>query len=124
VTPQGAGRVRHIHPLKETVTVMLESKALVEFAVTELIASKTSSGGGCSTCGGCTVKRRAGAEEDNARARQPADREASTHQQATAHRQSVELDSEGAEAEAQGNPADAPAEAPRRHRRRRRTNKS
>jgi cell fate regulator YaaT (PSP1 superfamily) len=123
VTPQGAGRVRHIHPLKETVTVMLESKALVEFAVTELIASKTSSGGGCSTCGGCTVKRRAGAEEDNARARQQADREASTHPQATAHRQPVELDSEDEEAQAQGNPADAPTEAPRRHRRRR-TNKS
>jgi cell fate regulator YaaT (PSP1 superfamily) len=70
VTPQGAGRVRHIHPLKETVTVMLENKALAEFAVTELIINKTSSGGGCSTCGGCTVKRRASAEEDNARVRQ------------------------------------------------------
>ncbi|MDQ3249519.1 MAG: hypothetical protein M3Q45_10000, partial [Chloroflexota bacterium] len=67
VTPQGIGRVRHIHPLKETVTVWLESKALAEFGVAELISSKTSSGGGCSTCGGCTVKRRAGAEEDNAR---------------------------------------------------------
>ena len=71
ITPQGVGRVRHIHPLKETVTVMLESKALTEFAVSELITSKSSSGSSCSTCGGCTVKRRAGAEEDNARARQP-----------------------------------------------------
>ena len=70
ITPQGVGRVRHLHPLKETVTVLLESNAIGEFAVGELISSKSSSGGGCSTCGGCTVKRRAGAEEDNARARQ------------------------------------------------------
>jgi cell fate regulator YaaT (PSP1 superfamily) len=70
VTPQGVGRVRHIHPLKETVTVMLENMALSEFAVGDLITSKSSGGGGCSTCGGCTVKRRAGAEEDNARVRQ------------------------------------------------------
>lgn len=70
VTPQGAGRVRHIHPLKETVTVMLENKALAEFAVAELIINKSGAGGGCSTCGGCTTKRRASAEEDNARLRQ------------------------------------------------------
>jgi len=69
VTPQGAGRVRHLHPLKETVTVLLESNAIAEFPVSELISTKSSSGGGCSTCGGCTVKRRAGAEEDNARAK-------------------------------------------------------
>lgn len=69
ITPQGVGRVRHLHPLKETVTVMLESNAMAEFAVGELISNKSSSGGGCSTCGGCTVKRRAGAEEDNARVR-------------------------------------------------------
>ncbi len=69
VTPQGIGRVRHIHPLKETVTVMLENMALAEFAVLELISTKTASGSGCSTCGGCTVKRRASAEEDNAKAR-------------------------------------------------------
>ena len=76
VTPQGVGRVRHIHPLKETVTVMLQSSVLSEFAVADLITSKSSSGAGCSTCGGCTVKRRAGAEEDNARARQAAAEEA------------------------------------------------
>jgi cell fate regulator YaaT (PSP1 superfamily) len=70
VTPQGVGRVRHIHPLKETVTVMLEDKALAEFAVADLIQSKSHSGNSCSTCGGCTVKRRASAEEDNARTRQ------------------------------------------------------
>ncbi len=70
ITPQGVGRVRHLHPLKETVTVLLESNAIGEFAVGELISSKSSSGSGCSTCGGCTVKRRAGAEEDNARVRQ------------------------------------------------------
>jgi cell fate regulator YaaT (PSP1 superfamily) len=70
ITPQGAGRVRHLHPLKETVTVLLESNAMAEFAVGDLISSKSSSGSGCSTCGGCTVKRRASAEEDNAHARQ------------------------------------------------------
>lgn len=72
ITPQGVGRVRHIHPLKETVTVMLQSSVLTEFAVADLISSKSASGAGCSTCGGCTVKRRASAEEDNARLRRAA----------------------------------------------------
>ncbi len=66
VTPQGIGRVRHVHPLKESVTVMLENMALAEFAVMDLISNKSSSGGSCGTCGGCTVKRRSTAEEDNA----------------------------------------------------------
>lgn len=70
VTPQGNGRVRHVHPLKESVTVMLENMALAEFAVAELVTSKTAAGGSCSTCGGCTTKRRAGAEEDNRKARE------------------------------------------------------
>ena len=83
VTPQGAGRVRHIHPLKETVTVMLENKALSEFAVADLISSKSASGASCSTCGGCTVKRRAGAEEDNARIRQQRAAEAGQGGEAT-----------------------------------------
>ncbi len=68
VTPQGSGRVRHIHPLKEEVTVMLEGQVYAKFAVADLISSK-SSGSGCNTCGGCTAKRRASANEDNARAR-------------------------------------------------------
>jgi cell fate regulator YaaT (PSP1 superfamily) len=70
VTPHGIGRVRHIHPLKESVTVMLENHALVEVTVAELISTKSAAGNSCSTCGGCTTKRRAGAEEDNARARE------------------------------------------------------
>ncbi len=65
ITPQGVGRVRHLHPLKETVTVFLESNAIAEFMVDELLSTKSSSGGSCSTCGGCTTKRRARAEEDN-----------------------------------------------------------
>lgn len=65
-TPQGMGRVRHLHPLKESVTVWLENNVLAEFTVDELITGKKS-GGSCGTCGGCTVKRRASAEEDNAR---------------------------------------------------------
>ncbi len=69
VTPQGSGRVRHVHPLKETVTVKLENYVLAEFGIDELISSKTESGGSCSTCGGCTTKRRASAEEDNAKVR-------------------------------------------------------
>ena len=69
ITPQGVGRVRHVHPLKESVTVMLENMVLAEFAVGDLIVNKSAGGGSCGTCGGCTVKRRAGAEEDNARAR-------------------------------------------------------
>jgi cell fate regulator YaaT (PSP1 superfamily) len=66
-TPQGQGRVRHLHPLKESVTVYLQSKVMAEFAVDELITGKK--GGSCGTCGGCTVKRRASAEEDNERVR-------------------------------------------------------
>ncbi len=67
ITPQGAGRVRHVHPLKETVTVLLEGQVFAEFGIADLISSKTAAGGSCSTCGGCTTKRRAGAEEDNKR---------------------------------------------------------
>jgi cell fate regulator YaaT (PSP1 superfamily) len=69
VTPQGSGRVRHIHPLKESVTVMLENHVLAEFAAGDLISTKSAAGQSCSTCGGCTVKRRSAAEEDNARLR-------------------------------------------------------
>lgn len=67
-TPQGSGRVRHVHPLKETVTVMLDTSVLTEFAIQDLITKKKSDSG-CSTCGGCTVKRRGSAEEDNAKVR-------------------------------------------------------
>jgi cell fate regulator YaaT (PSP1 superfamily) len=66
ITPQGKGRVRHLHPLKESITVMLENNVLTEFTVDELVSGKKS-GGSCGTCGGCTVKRRASAEEDNAK---------------------------------------------------------
>jgi len=69
VTPQGAGRVRHVHPLQESVTVFLASGVMSEFPVSELMSSKSSSGSSCSTCGGCTAKRRASAEEDNEKER-------------------------------------------------------
>ncbi|RLT36650.1 MAG: stage 0 sporulation protein [Chloroflexi bacterium] len=62
-TPQGLGRVRHLHPLKESVTVYLQNNVMAEFLVDELITAKK--GSSCGTCGGCTVKRRATAEEDN-----------------------------------------------------------
>lgn len=74
LTPHGNARVRHIHPLKESVTVMLENHALVEVAVSDLISTKSASGQSCSTCGGCTTKRRASAEEDNAKMRAEARR--------------------------------------------------
>lgn len=105
VTPQGGGRVRHLHPLKETVTVMLESSVLAEFAVDELIASK--SGGSCGTCGGCTTKRRASAEEDNARIR----KERAEQQKARGNERQGSDEGEGDKGEA-GN---------RRRRRRRRS---
>lgn len=78
VTPQGNGRVRHIHPLKESVTVMLESNVLTEFAVADLVSTKSSSGSSCGTCGGCTAKRRASAEEDNAKERKRRKRRSSS----------------------------------------------
>jgi cell fate regulator YaaT (PSP1 superfamily) len=108
VTPQGTGRVRHVHPLKETVTVMLENSVLNEFAVADLILSKTAGGASCSTCGGCTAKRRAGAEEDNARLR---------HQRAApVASESVEESEDAVEG---GNDADASASKSKRRRRRR-----
>jgi len=67
VTPQGSGRVRHLPPLKESVTVYLQNNVMAEFLVDELISGKK--GGSCGTCGGCTVKRRASAEEDNEKVR-------------------------------------------------------
>jgi hypothetical protein len=119
VTPQGAGRVRHIHPLKETVTVMLENHALVEVPVSELISTKTAAGHSCSTCGGCTTKRRAGAEEDNARARS----EAAKRRQAPAAAPSEEEAEEGlgeVGIDADAPPGTAPGDSQRRKRRRRR----
>lgn len=68
VTAQGNGRVRHVHPLKESVTVLLESDVMAEFPISELLSTKSSSGS-CNTCGGCTAKRRASAAEDNENAR-------------------------------------------------------
>ena len=60
-TRQGKGRVRHLHPLKESITVLLENNVMAEFQLTELIAGKKEkAGGSCGTCGGCSVKRRAG----------------------------------------------------------------
>lgn len=61
ITPQGIGRVRHLHPLKESVTVILEGGVFAEFNTDELITSK--SGASCGTCGGCTTKRRAGGKD-------------------------------------------------------------
>jgi cell fate regulator YaaT (PSP1 superfamily) len=90
LTPHGVGRVRHIHPLKETVTVMLENQALVEVAVSELISTKSASGSSCSTCGGCTVKRRASAEEDNARIRAEMARRKAAKEEAQRPEESVE----------------------------------
>jgi hypothetical protein len=128
VTPHGTGRVRHIHPLKETVTVMLENHALVEVAVSELISTKTAAGHSCSTCGGCTTKRRASAEEDNARVRDAQKRrsgQGTPPQAAPGTASSVpseeeveeDLDEVGIETDAA--PGTGPADSPRRRRRRR-----
>lgn len=113
VTPQGVGRVRHVHPLKESVTVMLENMVLAEFTVTDLISNKSSSGGSCGTCGGCTVKRRSTAEEDNALLRK----------QQTAARVSEEIKvdaSADAGEEDEGDEGDAVAPGGKSKRRRRR----
>lgn len=120
VTPHGAGRVRHIHPLKESVTVMLENHALVEVAVSELISSKSAAGHSCSTCGGCTVKRRSSAEEDNAKARAEA---AKRRQQASSPapaEEDVEEDLDDVGIDADAPLGTAPGDSQRRKRRRRR----
>ncbi len=118
VTPQGAGRVRHVHPLKETVTVMLESHALVEVAVADLISSKSAAGHSCSTCGGCTVKRRAGAEEDNARTRAESNKRRGSAPPPSAEQVEETLEAGGIESDAE--PGTAPGDSARRKRRRRR----
>lgn len=71
ITPQGAGRVRYIHPLQETVSAWLETGTMAEFRLDELISAK-SGGRSCGTCGGCTVTRRAeaGQEEPTSQATQ------------------------------------------------------
>jgi hypothetical protein len=121
VTSQGTGRVRHIHPLKESVTVMLENHAFVEIPVSELVSSKTASGHGCSTCGGCTVKRRAGAEEDNARARTEMAKRKSAKQGPQKPVPGAVAEGDiGQEGEADAVPESAASEAQRRRRRRNR----
>lgn len=123
VTPQGAGRVRHIHPLKESVTVMLENHALVEVPVTELITTKSAAGHSCSTCGGCTVKRRASAEEDNARLRAERAESAKRRQPKPDAEQEVEADLDEAGIESDAAPGTAPGDSQRRKRRRRNRNR-
>jgi cell fate regulator YaaT (PSP1 superfamily) len=117
VTPQGVGRVRHVHPLKESVTVMLENSVLAEFAVTELITSKSSSGGSCGTCGGCTVKRRASAEEDNAKVRKQM--AAQAREEIVAAEDVDEEDAEGDLSEGGESTGDAAGGKSKRRRRRR-----
>jgi len=51
VTPQGVGRVRQVHTLKETVVVRLEDGAMIEVPVTELTWNAPTAGG--PTCAGC-----------------------------------------------------------------------
>ncbi len=119
VTPQGVGRVRHIHPLKETVTVMLQGSVLSEFAVADLITSKSASGSGCSTCGGCTVKRRAGAEEDNARVRQAAAQGTKGDARPDAANEAAPTDRTEGKSEAASRPGDAASDADSGKRRRR-----
>lgn len=119
VTPQGAGRVRHVHPLKETVTVLLEGQVFAEFNVAELISSKTAAGGSCSTCGGCTTKRRAGAEEDNKRYREQKAQEAEAQAAAAAQVSPAEAGTPDAGESTEGE-GGAHGNASKRRRRRRR----
>ncbi len=120
VTPQGVGRVRHVHPLKESVTVMLENMVLAEFTVEELIASKSGSGGSCGTCGGCTVKRHAGAEADNARTRkQMATDEAVARPREDKPAAGPSGRADEADAAAEGDESDAASGKSKRRRRRR-----
>jgi hypothetical protein len=122
-----------VHPLKESVTVMLENHALVEVMVSELISTKTAAGHSCSTCGGCTTKRRASAEEDNARTRDANKRRGSQGSPAPASPVPVgpvpseedleeELGETGIDTDAA--PGTGPADSPRRKRRRRNRNRN
>jgi cell fate regulator YaaT (PSP1 superfamily) len=119
VTPQGVGRVRHVHPIKESVTVMLENMVLAEFTVSELITNKSSSGGSCGTCGGCTVKRRASAEEDNAQLRKQMAPHAGEEAEAQDEEDGEEVESDLSESSAES-ASDAPGSGGKGKRRRRR----
>jgi len=64
-TPQGSGRVRHVHPLTETVTVMLPNMVLSEFHIDDLITGKNAAGPSCNSCSGCSTRRRSGASSSH-----------------------------------------------------------
>ncbi|NOZ29530.1 MAG: stage 0 sporulation family protein [Chloroflexi bacterium] len=58
VTPQGKGRVRQIHALREMVTVRLEDETVVEIPASELIAGQKALEKGRGPCNGCPASRR------------------------------------------------------------------
>lgn len=74
-TPDGEGRVRKVHPLREALTVKLEDGSMREYAVAELegppVAAKRTG------CGGCAMKRGASKTADAT----PADEEAAPGQE-------------------------------------------
>ncbi len=123
ITPQGAGRVRHIHPLKESVTVMLENHAYIEVAVADLISTKTAAGQSCSTCGGCTTKRRSTAEEDNAKLREQLAKKKKPQQAVQPEPPPVVEEEESEEAGAASDGMEIGEDGTRRRRRRRRRTK-
>jgi len=56
ITPEGSGRVRQVHTLKEMVTVRLEDGTFIELPATDLVVGQgRGSGRGCGSCEGCSI---------------------------------------------------------------------
>lgn len=59
LTKQGAGKVRKINPLQETMFVHLEDESIVEMTLEDILENRgKDKARTCGTCGGCAVKKR------------------------------------------------------------------
>lgn len=57
VTPEGPGRVKQVHTLREALTVQLQDGSLIEVNVADLVMKGKPTGSrGCGSCGGCSLR--------------------------------------------------------------------
>lgn len=59
LTKQGAGKVRKLNPLQETMFIQLEDESIVEMTMEDILENRgKDKARTCGTCGGCSVKKR------------------------------------------------------------------
>ena len=59
LTKQGAGRVRKVNALQETMFVQLEDESIVEMTMEDILENRgKDKARACGACGGCSVKKR------------------------------------------------------------------